>query len=394
MPNQNKSTLRLLYLVGFIFALHIAIPYFIGSTYLTAVLKDSISETRVEQMVSMVYVLAALITFLFFIKIPKILSHYGNYRTVMTLSTLNLIALLVLAFTAHPLWSILSFVIFEITSFLISYCADVFLEHNSTVGETGVIRTIYLTCINLAWLFGPLIAGMLLGGSNFSRVFFVAALFMVPVILLLHYNLKKMSDPVYNTFDFWQTIKEIRQNKNVEEILACNFILQFFYACMVIYTPIYLNVHLGFDWGSIGKIFTVMLLPFVLIQYPIGYLADKRFGEKSMLTIGFFIMGTATFIIPFFADNSLLFWSLLLFTTRIGAAMVEAMADVYFFKNISDKDANIISIYRIVAPLSYIVAPALVILILQFLPFEYIFFLLGILVLYGMRFSLVLKDTR
>ncbi len=276
MSAQSRNTLHLLYFVGFIFALHVSIPYFISSSYLNFVLKDSISETRVEQLVSVIYVLAAIVTLFLFVKAPTFLSRFGNYKTILAFSIVNFLSLFLLAFTTNPLISVLFFIIFSASGFLVSYCADVFLEHNSTVEETGVIRTLYLSCINIAWLFGPMIAGIILGEGNYRKVFLLSSLLMLPVIYLLHTNIKRMSDPNYSCFNFWQTLKEIRQDKNVEEILISNFLLQFFYTWMVIYSPIYLHVNLGFSWPEIGKIFTIMLLPFLLIQYPIGYLADKR----------------------------------------------------------------------------------------------------------------------
>ncbi len=390
---SKLSTLKILYFVGFLFALHSAIPYFINSTFLSEVVKDSLSISQIEQVVSAIYIFASFVTFLLFIKAPKLLAKYGNYRTTLVLSLLNIISVIGLAYMKNIFFVLISFIIFYATNIIISYCLDIFIEHNSVPEETGIIRTIDLTFINLAWIFGPLIAGYLLGAESFSKVFLLSSLIMLPVVLIIAKTMKNMTDPNYEHFNFWRTLTEVKQNKNVREIFMTNFILQFFYVWMVIYIPIYLNIHLGFDWIAIGEILTIMLIPFVLIQYPIGILADKRYGEKEMLTMGFIIMAIATAIIPLFADTSFWLWAGLLFTTRIGAAMVEAMNDVYFFKNIGEKDANIISLYRTMSPIAYVIAPIIGIVLLHFFSIHYIFYALGLCMLIGVKYSLSLRDT-
>ena len=55
------------------------------------------------------------------------------------------------------------------------------------------------------------------------------------------------------------------------------------YAWMVIYTPLHM-LDLGFTWEEIGQIFTIMLIPFVLVEYPAGWLADKYIGETEMMS--------------------------------------------------------------------------------------------------------------
>jgi MFS family permease len=163
---------------------------------------------------------------------------------------------------------------------------------------------------------------------------------------------------------------------------------------MIIYTPIYLHEYLNFHWGEIGIIFTIMLLPFVILSFPLGKLSDKM-GEKEMLLIGFFISAVATLVIPFVKEPKLLTWALILFITRIGAATIEIMSESYFFKSINEENAEAISFFRNTTPLAYLVAPMLAIPILLLVPsFEYLFFVLGSLLFYGLFVTLRLRDVK
>jgi MFS family permease len=152
---------------------------------------------------------------------------------------------------------------------------------------------------------------------------------------------------------------------------------------MVIYTPIYLYAHLGFDWKEIGIMFTIMLLPFIFIQFPLGEYSDKT-GERKMLMFGFLVISIATLSLFFITRHAIWIWALALFTTRVGAAIIEVMNDVYFFKHITRENDEFISIYRNTGPASYILAPLVASIVLLVAPsFNYIFLVLGIFMLYG-----------
>jgi MFS family permease len=77
-----------------------------------------------------------------------------------------------------------------------------------------------------------------------------------------------------------------------------------------------------------------MLLPFVFVQFPLGRLADKKWGEKEILSLGFIIVAIATGLISFISGGSMILWMTILFITRIGAATIEIMCDTYFFKKV------------------------------------------------------------
>jgi MFS family permease len=163
---------------------------------------------------------------------------------------------------------------------------------------------------------------------------------------------------------------------------------------MVIYATIYLKQYIGFDFITSGIIFSIALIPFVIVQIPLGYLADKVIGEKELLTFGFIIMGISTAIIPLIHSKNVIIWTLILFIGRTGAAIVEVMNDTYFFKQVNDKNLSVINLYRVTIALAYVIAPLIAILLMTTMPMYGIFYVLGLLMILSVRFSLVLKDTK
>jgi MFS family permease len=191
-----------------------------------------------------------------------------------------------------------------------------------------------------------------------------------------------------------KTIKVFIKNKNISKIYLVNLILKLFFAWMVIYIPIYLYEYMNFGWKEIGIIFTAMLIPFVLVDYPLGKLSDK-IGEKKFLVIGFLIAIFFTFLIPFINTPSVLLWAIILFCTRVGAATIEVMSEGYFFKEVKEKNADEVSFFRNTYPLSYLLAPMIAIPVLMFIPsFKYLFFLVTIFLLIGLFTTLRLKDIK
>jgi MFS family permease len=389
MINNSKSSgLFSVYLVGFLVALSVALMTYINSSFLSSFIE--------ERFIGFIYIAASIFTILCFLILPFILKKFGNYKVTLFLVVLELCALLGIAFFQILPWLIAIFVINLTLIPLIYFSMDIFLEGLSSNRQTGVIRGIYLTAVNLAWIISASLGGRILAGSDYWKIYLFSYIFLSPVVLILIFKLREFKDSPYEAPHLWQTIKSVWKNKDVHYIFMAVFLLQFFYAWMVIYTPLYLHNYIDFSWIEIGKIFSIMLLPFVFIQFLAGKLADRYCGEKEMLSIGFIIMAISTMMIFFVTGKSLLVWSLILFTSRIGAAMVEVMCDVYFFKKVDNKNANMISFYRMAGPMAYVVGPLLAILILYIPGFDMrsLFFILGFIMLFGLRCSLTIKDTK
>ena len=161
---------------------------------------------------------------------------------------------------------------------------------------------------------------------------------------------------------------------------------------MIIYIPIYLYRVLHFEWSELGLIFTVMLLPFILFDWLGGELADRFWGEKELLTLGFLITGLSLLVMPFLGKVFFV-WMVILFISRIGASLVETMTETYFFKNVQAEDTGLLSIFRLTRSAGNILGIMVGFLTLNFFSFEKIFFVLAVVVFFGLKESLSLRDT-
>jgi MFS family permease len=384
----RKNILFSVYLLGFLFSLQAALPNYINSSYLGTLMP--------EKYLGLIYIAEAILAIFGFVFMPNLLKKFGNFRIAFSLLLLEIISLLGLTLY-HNIFAASVFMVTSIVGLtFLSFSFDIFLEGYSFDKSTGQTRGIYMTFVNLAWVFAPLLAGFILSDGAYWKIYLFALIIILPVFVILNTALSGFKDSQYVLSNPFKTFSELYKNKNLLNIFLACFFLQIFYSWMTIYTPIYLHTNLGLDWRSIGIIFGIMLLPFVFVQFPAGKLADSKLGEKEMLSVGFIIMSLATVAIYFTTGTNLLVWGLILFGTRVGAAVVEIMCDVYFFKKVDNQNANIISFYRMARPFAYIFGPLLATIILNIsgLGLKNLFLVLGFLMIFGLKFSLSIKDTK
>jgi len=381
----EKSKLFILYVLAFLFTLNTALPVYINSSFLTLYTG--------ENLVGILYSISAILTIIVVIYIPLLLKRFGNFKTIWWVLILEVVTLVALSFSKNPYIIVGSFIINFITVALITLNMDIFIETFGTKKEVGTIRGTYLTSANIAWIIVPLVISFVLTDGDYWKIYVLSILMSLPIIFLLYSNLHDFRDRRYVYTPFWRTLKQIMRNRDVSSAFIFSFLLSFFYALMVIYSPIYLHDHVGFSWENIGIIFTVMLLPFILLELPLGKLADKKYGEREMLIIGFIVIAFSTMFISFSENSSIMYWAILLFITRVGASIIEIMSETYFFKKVNDAQVEYVSIFRTMRPAAYLVSPIIGSLLISFVGIQNIFLVLGLIMLYGVRVTLAIKDT-
>jgi MFS family permease len=386
MPSQKSYNVFTVSILGFLFTLHAVLPAYISSTYL--------AKFTGEEYVGLVYSVSAVLAIISFFTLYRVLNRIGNYKTAIYLMTIEIIALLGLS-AATSLWIVLPFfAIIFVSVALVNFNIDLFLEEVSNESATGKIRGQFLTVVNIAWVVAPMLTSVIMTNGDYWKIYLTAAVILLPTIYLTHHNLKGFVDPIYPKINLKATIAQIRADKNIFGVFVVSFLMQFFFAWMVIYTPLYLHDHIHFSWAEIGTMFSIILLPFIFIELPLGELADKRYGEKEIMSIGLIIIALSSALMSFVTDANFILWTAILLTTRIGAAMIEIMTETYFFKKVAITRANITSAFRTVRPLANVVSPIVAIILLPIVSFKFIFTVLGLIMFVGLRYSLALEDTK
>lgn len=382
----TKTPLRRVYTIGFIFSLSMAFTAYINSTFLEQMFSSS--------WVSFLFSAGALLSLVMLELLPILLGRYGVRNTASGILVISMLSLFALSQNITPWITGLCFVLYITTNSLMTYCFDIFIEHFTTNNKVGNSRGTYLTVVNLAWMLSPFIAGVVIATYGFNGLYMIVLVFIAITTVLKVLFFTNFKDSKYKRPSPLKALKYIEKHVGIERIIIVNFILQFFYAWMIIFTPIYLHQVIGFDFATIGIIFTVMLAPFVLFQFPLGRLADNGWGEKRFLIFGIIVMMLATMSFGLYHGSSAIIFAIILFFTRVGASIVEIMTETYFFKKTSDKETNIISLFRTAPPLAFIIAPLIGTLILAISSYTSLFLILSIIIFVALIITIPLHDTR
>lgn len=374
-----------IFIASFFLSMHWGILLYVNSSLLGNFFEPNI--------VSLLFLLGAIVNILLFLFAPRLIERFGKRPLLFFSITLTAVSTLNLALAATQLAVAISFIIYVSLLPIIFYCLDIFLEEFSIDIKTGEIRGVYLTFLNLGIIIGPLILAYLAKEDGFKLVYLVATLLLVPPILLALFSFKSRTPKWHGLHhhaflplhSWWRT-------KSVRRVTFARLVLESFFAFMVIYTPLYLHGVLGFEWSTLGVMFSIMLLPFILFQWPVGELADRFVGEKEFMILGFLFMGIALVFMPYLGATAVL-WTLVLFLSRVGASFVEVTTDSYFFKHVDARDTGLLSIFRLARPISMVLGAFVGALVLNLFSFEKIFFVMAVIVFFGLKESLFLRDT-
>ena len=326
------------------------------------------------------YTAIFILVLILLVNLHKLVKKWGKSQVFLFALLAKIGVLTWLSLIEPSFWSIALLGVYLVLNSLEWATLDVILESFSRNHLSGRIRGTYLTILNLGFLCGPFLSAKILAAADFRGIFIFILIINALAFILALAGLRNVNHDFSQNLGVKDLIKKVLKRKDILNIYYISFVLEFFYALMVIYTPLYL-LDLGFSWEKIGIIFTVMLIPFVLLQYPAGILADKKIGEKELIIASIIMMATATALVYFTHSQSLFIWSLLLFATRIGAALIEILRDSYFFKRVSGYDVDLINFFRTSMPLAYVISTFLSGMVLIFLPIKSAFIIVAIVVL-------------
>ena len=342
--------------------------------------------------VGIFYFLAYSAVFVWLFFLQRLIRRIGQAHVLYLSLGLSMCAAALLA-TSSSLWLSVCGALTLIIATNVTWVAlDIILESFSQDRVSGSIRGLYLTIMNAGLLAAPFLSLRTLENFQYGGIFLtlVIGYTIVFVIALVGFRTdNKVSQPKLR---FGSTLKKMLSERNLLRIYHVSFALEFFYALMIVYTPIYLR-SLQYTWDDIGILFTIMLIPFVVLQYPLGLLADRYFGEKEMLIGSIALTVAATLTLPTLGAGNILAWGVTLFMTRVGVAGIEILRDSYFYKQIDGGDMDVIAFFRTARPVANMVAAVLSILLLFVFPLWSVFWVVALMLLFSLIETCFLHDS-
>ncbi len=372
---------------NFFFALFSTATVYITIPYLASYMSEAAA--------SLVIAFGALLSCFAFPFLPRLVARYGAQQLALFVALAEILSLFALAAApgafAAALFTMLAF---SLQPFL-AYELDLLLE--ATVAEEGTtarVRTLFITAWNVASLGAPLLIGALMDSGNaYQNVFLASAAALLPFITIFATRKLPAGRPP-ELENYATTLRRIVNDRDLAAVTVNHLFLYLFFVWAPLYTPLYLHTVIGMPWSELGWIFAVMLVPYVLIEYPAGILADKYIGDKELMFAGFFIAGASLAAIGLFTTATpLIIIIAVLVSSRAGAALIESMTEGHFFRRVSEKDVSSVSVFRGIWPLADLIAPLVGSLLLLSGGYQAFFFVTGgIIAFFGMSVTLLIRD--
>ncbi len=215
-------------------------------------------------------------------------------------------------------------------------CFDILFRDSTSKKDLNKEEGLLYTFINLGWLIGPIIAGIIILRYGLLKVFYIASLFFILGVIVywsmhLKSNIKKRkkidSNPIENIVSYFKNKK-----LHLPYIMASG--IEVWWALVYVYVPLFM-IKNSLTEGHVSIFMAFIIVPLVLMEFLVGKLSEKT-GFKIMFTSGYLGLTIASI--------------LLFFTNFIGAQMVilifacafvgflEPIQDTYFFKNVTKKE--------------------------------------------------------
>ncbi|MDD3711392.1 MAG: MFS transporter [Patescibacteria group bacterium] len=384
---KNRS-LIILYIAGIFLAISGALPAYINSSLI-----ENVVSVR---SVGLFFSLANIATFFAMLFFPRAIRRFGNLFSAQIMMLINFVSLVLMVLSPLSLWLFIFFISMWVSSNLIWVNMDIFVESFTKNTNTGKTRATYFTFMNLGWIISPFLASCLvISDDYYNLVYWASALALLFFYIIIISNKKRVNKKVsFDRLKVLETVSIFWKNLSLRGIYFVSFFLNLFFNSAVVFIPIYLHTNLGFEWGTLGIMFSIMLLPFLFIEIPAGIIADKYLGEKEMMFIGLLIIMTSLLLFFFVKSTNPFVWGSILFFSRLGAALIESMRESSFFKIINAKHVSQINFLRTSYPLGYLVGSGLGALILSFYPVQYSFLFLAVLFLFSFYFVYIIKDSK
>ncbi|MEA1926008.1 MAG: MFS transporter [Patescibacteria group bacterium] len=382
---KRKQKLYLLSTVVFLLGFQLSLVIYVLSSF--------IKELTGTENVGIFYFIAYAASFYILINLHHLIKRHGKSRTLLLFMIVKMLTLLAMGVFSHNIFVIIFAVWSLVGDALIWASLDVLIESFTRNSITGKVRGTSLTFMDLGFLFGPFLAAWTVENFGFGPVFILASLITAVAAAIIYGSYGNINHSARKSCSARVVLKKMLKRKNLLRIFYASLILELFYCVMSVFTPLYL-LSIGFSWLDIGKIITVMLIPFVIIQIPLGIIADTRTGEKEWLIIGIIIMSLSTGAISFISSTNLIFWMVILFITRIGASIIQVMRDTYFYKKVDPRDIGFIDYFRTTKSLAFIFGMAFFSFFLIVLPLQMLFLMLAVLIFTALAPVFRLNDTK
>ncbi|HTZ42077.1 MAG TPA: MFS transporter [Candidatus Omnitrophota bacterium] len=245
--------------------------------------------------------------------------------------------------------------------------------------------------LNIAWFVGPLIAGYIASTYGINNVFFFASAIILLSVIIMNF-LKVKDDRKTKDIDkhIFRMIANFFRDKNRVLIYIISLSVPFWWAFIYVYMPIYI-IDSGLSSFTLGLFISGVTIPLIFGDYIFARIAGKK-GFRKLFFTGFLSLGILAASL-FFISNIYLILALLVLAS-ISVSMIEPTIEAYFLDITEEEERDkYYGIYTTSSQLGTLIGAGAAAAFLAFLPFNYLFLLFGIPMVFFAFLSLKIKES-
>src|SRR3989344_5286164 len=234
-----------IYIFVFFLALAEAFLFSVNSPYIASIISG--------ELVGVVYSMASIVAIILLGVLPFFIRRAGPGEILVALLLTGALAAFIVA-QGGGTWTLGALVIFLALPQVAPAVSDIFIESSSKSGERGKVIGSEFSFMNLAFVIAPVIGGFVITKFGFSTLYAIAgATFILALLLSLRFS-SQITPARLHTGNIWKGLVLAWRKKDLRFVLLTQFLLQFFFSWMVIYTPLYLISKFALGYEALGVI--------------------------------------------------------------------------------------------------------------------------------------------
>ncbi|MBI5413593.1 MFS transporter [Candidatus Peregrinibacteria bacterium] len=253
---------------------------------------------------------------------------------------------------------------------------SLYIKHYSNYKEIAENAGKLGSFSNIGWMIGPLLGSLIADKFGFNVLFLTSSVVSL-IALIIFFTVHLSGEEVHfpHSKPFAKNLKLFFKDANLCRTYINNAGLGFIFSIWD-FLPL-LMLQIGATIPIIGMTKTLMGVPQSIFEFPIGRMADKETGERKIFMVGYILAAVFTLALGFTTD--LHYFITFFFIAATGTSFLEMTRDSYFFRQMSEKDIELVSVYRTSDTLPYLLGQVLAIAMLAIFPIKWWFIIGGLI---------------
>ena len=287
--------------------------------------------------IGMISSVMSFLSFLFYAFSTPIIVRFAEKRVWLISSIIMCSAYIIYSISSNIYLILVLMAILLFSVSLQTQSLGIIVRDITKKSELNKAQGLLYALINVGWLIGPLIAAFIAENSGFKSVFILCSAFtyiaMIRFISIKIDNIPhgtenegSVRDAINAFFGYFKDINRVKAY-----FLKGGITL--YWSLIYLYMPLFIADKLGLKW--VGIFLFAIALPLVILEYPIGKVADK-YGGRKIIMFGFFVLSFCSLLAFVFID---IWYAMIFFVfASFGAAFLEGTTEAYFFTITDQKE--------------------------------------------------------